>query len=275
MLRVLALAALVAACGPAPSGLAPADAYKAAWVAADSGEVHRALALLEEAADAGHLGALEALAVAHGRGYISRSASASDPAETVHLAIRSWPGQATRAERAYTDALADSARAGRSNALFAVARRLLNRSWDGDRWTDPTEADRDSALTLYRRLDASGAEPMRLFSLAHSLDDEAATRRHLRDADADGHPQACVFLYWMDGGRDLSTPEGLAVYLDQVHACPGPSGAGPTEAERTVRGLVDRAAAGNPAAAELLAGLQATGVFGRHPALAPLLDADA
>ena len=274
MSRLCVLALLLAACAP-PGDLAPDDAVRVAEAAVRAGDAGRALALYGVAADAGHLDALRTVAEARRRGYFTGSAPWPAPAQAVHLPVRNWPGQAARAERAYEATLADSARAGHPPALAAVAQRLIDSNWDGETWHDPTEADSASARAIYRRLDASGADPMRLFALAQSLGDEAAARRHLRDADAGGHPQACVVLYWLDGERDLSSTEGLAAYLDQVHTCPGPGGAGPAEAAQTVRALVGRAAAGNPAAADLLAGLRTTGVFERHPALAPLLDADA
>ena len=263
------LAAVLAACSPR-ADLAPDEAYRAAQAALDAGDASRALALYGVAADAGRLDALAMLAEARRRGYFNVSAGPPDPAGARHLPVRSWPGQAARAERAYAAALRDSARAGHPDALARVAGRLLDRSWDGEAWRDPTEADRDSARAIYRRLDAEGADPLRLYSLAWSLDDEAGARRHLRDADADGHPQACAILYWVGGGHDASTPEGLRDYLDHLLACPGPGGAGPEEAAEVVRALAAQADAGNAAAADLLAGLRETGVFERYPRLAPL-----
>ena len=235
--------------------------------ALDADDAGRALALLQVAADAGRLDALATLAEVRSRGYFNLSDG--DQPATQHLPVRNWPGQAALAERAYASALRDSARAGHPDALARVAGRLLNRSWDGDAWREPTAADRDSARAIYRRLDAEGYDPIRLYSLAFALDDEAAKLRHLRDADAAGHPQACVFLYWAAGSRDVSTPEGFASYLDHLHACPGPGGAGPAAAAKDIQALVAQVDAGNAAAADLLAGIWETGVFERYPDLAP------
>lgn len=263
-----ALAALLTTCSP-HADLGPDEALRAAHDALGADDAGRALALYGVAADAGRLDALATVAEVRRRGYFNVSAGWPAPAATRHLPVWSWPGQAALAERAYAAALRDSARAGHPDALARVADRLLDRTWDGEAWRDPTAADRDSARAIYRRLDAEGADPLRLYSLAWALGDEAGKRRHLEAADAAGHPQACVFLFYLEGGRDLATPEGLAGYLDHLHACPGPGGAGPTAAREDVRAIVAQVEAGNAAAADLLDGVRTLGVFERYPHLAP------
>lgn len=94
------------------SGLPPEEAYAAAQEAILTGEAGQAVDLLEEAATAGHLGALEQLAEGRAEGRLVYQGPVRSASST-RVDIWSWPGQATRAKNAYDRALADSAAVGR------------------------------------------------------------------------------------------------------------------------------------------------------------------
>lgn len=97
------------------SGLPPEEAYAAAQDAILQGDAGYAVDLLEEAATAGHLGALEQLAESRKQGFLMYQGPQRSPSST-RVAIWSWPGQATRAMNAYERALADSSRTGAPTA---------------------------------------------------------------------------------------------------------------------------------------------------------------
>jgi hypothetical protein len=101
-----ALAALVAG-SATRSGLPPEEAFAEAQVAISEGDADRALDLLGEAADAEHLGALRQLARAYEAGHLTQVGTSRTPGRA-RLAIRTWPGQATRAKNAYRRVLSDS-----------------------------------------------------------------------------------------------------------------------------------------------------------------------
>jgi hypothetical protein len=100
------------------SGLPPEEAYQAAQVEIAGGDADRALGLLGEAADGNHLGALRQLARAYESGYLTQNGERRTPGRA-RLAIRTWPGQATRARNAYRRALTDSTWTAEEAALRA------------------------------------------------------------------------------------------------------------------------------------------------------------
>ncbi|PAP77958.1 hypothetical protein [Rubrivirga marina] len=267
---------LLAACRPAPSGLTPHEAALAHLDALRAGDADRALALLDEAAEAGHLEALHILAHAHGRGYLQTPYD-SVQKSTSHLPIFSTRWEAGRALRRFERALRDSVRAGSVEAQFLVADRLLGtRRIPGAR----DEVDPDSARALYHTLAARDADPLRLAFLANRLGDDEAYLAHLDDAAEAGDPNACVFRYWRRRDRDARfSAAGVAREIDALEACRARALEAHhdaemfTSGERVVGDLAAQAREGNAEATATLDSLRATGVFDRHPRLAPLADA--
>lgn len=256
------------------SGLPAEEAFGTAQEAIAEGDAGRALSLLEEAANAGHLGALEQLADGRERGYLT-TAGPNRSASRARVAVWSWPGQATRARHAYRRVLADSARAGHPQAMLLVAQDLLGGGWA---WSEAPAADlppatRDSAEVLYARLRSTSAPRLSLSFLARALghDDDA---RALRQAAVDGgEPQACWFQIVTETDVDLSTPAGVAAYVDSAEACRASGPPPETDyAADAVRELADQAAAGNRAAVDFIDALRAEGVFERHPRLVDVVD---
>lgn len=279
MVRFSALLLLaLGACGPAPSGLSPEDAHRAHADALRQRDADRALALLTEAADAGHLVALQTLADARQRGYLRVPYDPATKSATL-LPIRTTRWKAGRALRRYERALADSARAGSTESLFLIADRLLEPSRvQGARQT--MDADRDSARAIYRSLADRGADPLRLAFLADRLDDEPGHLAHLDAAAEAGDPNACVFRYWARRDRGARfTAAGLAERIDALEACRDRAIASHHDAEmftsgvRLVSDLAEQAGRGNAEAEAVLDSLRAAGVFERHPRLAPHADA--
>lgn len=263
-----ALAVLAAGCGAAPSGLSPDDAFRSAMAAADSGEVRRALALLGEAADAGHLDALAVRAQAYGRGYLRTGYGRGYQrgATEVHRPFFVFPGQAAAAENAYREALRKGAADGDPDALFRLAHRLTERQWTGAEWAS-SAADRDSARAVFGRLVRRGADPYRLAALASALGDDAERDRQLGLAVEAGDGRACWWALWAGPQRSKATAAGFSAFADRAEACPlDLYDADPVADD--LRTLGRQAAAGNAAAAVLLDSLRAEGLFERHPRLA-------
>ena len=259
--------ALLAACAPRPSGLSPDAAFRASLQATERGDVPQALALLREAADAGHLDALALRAQATRRGYLRTGYGQGYrkgvlPANHAFLVL---PGEPEEAERAYRRALHAAAASDDPDALFTAAFALTESQWTGSEWTVSATA-RDSARTIYRRLVAAGADPGRLAALAWTLDDHAAHRRHLDDAVQAGDGQACWRRLWTEK-RPLATAAGFADFVDDAEACPPPP-PGPDPVADDVRALAGHARSGNAAAVALLDSVRQSGVFERHPRLA-------
>ena len=270
-LWVLAFALALGACGSG-ADLAPGDAPLAARAAVEAGDAERALDLYGVAADAGDLGALRAVAEARRRGHLTRRS----PAGAVHLAVQSAPGEADRAERTYRAALADSARAGSADALLTVALDLVGGPTlvNGEVQGETPAAARDSAAAIYRRIASADVPRLPLALLAQAVGDPAGYAHHVDEAVRAGEPGACTVQVWHVGApRDLTTPEGLAAHVDALEGCPGPDGAGPAQAREDVRRVVAATAGGDAEAVAFLAGLRATGLFERHPHLAPAPDA--
>ena len=274
LVTAVALAAAVAGCGGPPSGLSPDDAFGAAMVAVDSGDAVRALALLDEAADAGHLQALAVRAEAYGRGYLRTDYGRGYQRGVLPANVRFvvWPGQAARTARAYHDALRAGVDRGDADATLQLAHELAEPKYIDGRWVKPP-ADRDSARALYRRLRAAGADPYRLAMLAYALDDTAERDRQLAAAADAGNGEACwLRLWWTGGPRDLATAAGFSAFVDDAEAGP-PEMRGEDPVARDLRALTDQARSGNAAAVALLDSLDAGGLFERHPRLAAVVAA--
>ncbi len=268
-----ALAALVAGCGAAPSGLSPDDAFQSAMTAADSGDVRRALALLDEAAEAGHVEALAVRARAYGRGYLRTDYGRGHQRGVIpsNLSLLVLPGQARAAEDDYQQALAEGARAGDEDVLFRLADKLLDRQFAEGVWR---EGDQDSARAVYRRLSAQGAAPLRLAFLAKRLDDDPAYDAHLDAAAAAGDPHACLFqMYRSHGQAEMFSARRVAASIDHVESCRAASPAARDSkrlayADSTLSSLANQARRGNAEAHVVLDSLRTLGVFERHPRLA-------
>ena len=263
-LALVALA-LLAACGPRPSGLSPDAAFQASLAAAERGEVPRALALLREAADAGHLGALALRAEATRRGYLRTADGGRTPGPSERtLSFLVLPGEAEAAQNAYARALRRAASKGDPDARLRLALDLARPRWIGGEWATP-DADRDSARALYRSLAAGGAAPGPLAALARLLGDEGAYAVHLDAAAAAGDARACRFRAHA-AHRDRSSAARFSAFADAVEACPPVPGHDPLADD--VRALRRQARSGNAAAVALLDSVRAGGLFRRHPRLA-------
>ncbi len=273
LVAALAGAALVlaAGCGPPPSGLSPDAAYRASLEAVGQGDVPRALALLGEAAEAGHLDALEYRARSYRRGELRTDwyrgwqpgkIEASHP----FLVL---PGQAEAAHADYRRALEVASDAGDHDALFRFAAMLHEQSWHSD-----TRAPaRDSARAVYRRLVGLGADPLRLAYLAHNLDLRDDHRGHLQRAVQAGDPSACLQLAYATHNRAFSA-RTVSQQIDAFEDCrrlaqhnPRP-GVEFDQAGQTLRALAAQVRRGNHDARVVLDSLRADGVFSRHPRLA-------
>ena len=263
----------LAACGPAPSGLSPEDAHLAYREALLDGDGDRALALLNEAAEAGHLGALQTLADARERGYLTTPYDADRKGMAAHVPIRSFPGQAAAARRAYERARDAAARDGDPNAMRSAAFAVLGADTfiEGRLDADPTPAQVDSATVLYERLLDSDLPRLQLAMLAKAIGRGDAYVRHVDEAAAAGEPMGCTFKIWMTGDQPKrSGTAGVAETMERAIAC-DPDGAGfeyAVDAVRTLRAEIGR---GNEAAVVALDSLHALGVFDRHPRLAALV----
>lgn len=276
-LSILLLLSL-SACRPDPSALSPDDAVRAHIDALRQGDAAHALALLTDAADAGHLEALRVLADARQQGYLRVPYDPATKSATL-LPIRTTRWKTGRALRRYERALEDAARAGRAEALFHVADRLLEpRRIHGAHVTVNT--DLDSARAIYRTLADRGADPLRLAFLADRLGDEAGHLAHLDTAAEEGDPNACVFRYWARRDRgDRFTAAGVARQIDALETCRDRAIEADrtvemfTSGERVVGDLAEQAGRGNAEAMAVLDSLRADGVFERHPRLAPHAEA--
>ena len=116
MLCLAAAGAALLAGSLTRSGLPPEEAFQTAQEAIAEGDADRALSLLGEAADGEHLGALRQLARAFETGHLTQVGPDRTPGRA-RLAVRSWPGQATRARNAYRRVLQDSTWAAEEAAL--------------------------------------------------------------------------------------------------------------------------------------------------------------
>ncbi len=261
------------ACGPAPLNGSPQDAFDAAQEAVDAGDADRALALLDQAADAGHLAALGTRAEAYEQGYLTVRNPGREGAR--YVTVQPLPGQAALARRAYERTLADSVRAGHPPALLAAALQLAGPLYieEGRQVSHAPAADLDSAAALYRRLQDTDGPHLQVAFLATALRDEDGRRRHLDAAVTAGEPQACFIKLWWFGDRpDTATAAGMARYLDTIEStCPKSPGATDLAAE-SMRTLTDQVERGNEAAVQFLDSLRVEGVFERHPRLAALVD---
>jgi len=270
LLFVAAASATLLACGR--SGLPPGDAFQAHYKALADGDTHRALALLEDAAESGHLDALATLAEARHRGYLR---SPSESAATF-IPIVTFPWQAPLAARRLDRALRAGVEAGNETARFFAAEHLLDKRFVDGEWVS-SEADRDSARALYRSLADDGADPFRLAFLAQRLQDKDAYFHYLNAAAESGNPSACSLLFWPKTRSHKPDADALAERIDEVEACrqrvPEADRDQPSFdfAANTVRALV---AAGTEMA-PVVDSLRALGVFERHPRLAALVDAEA
>ena len=274
-LFLLPLALAVGACSSA-SGLEPEAAVEAAHAAAANGEPRRALALLDEAAADGDLDALRLRAEVLERGYFRVPVGYVRGQTQTNVAFWAAPWRPGQARRAFDRALRDGADAGDPDALFALADALADRQFVDGEWVD---GDRDSARAVYRRLEADGADDLRLAFLAQRLDDDAGWRAHLEAAADAGKAQACIFLTYAGSAGSPFTAARLADQIDTFSACrerAGPGDPGPQffdVADHSVRSLAEAARAGNAASVATLDSLRQLGVFERHPHLAPLAEA--
>ena len=269
---VLAAALALAACGPSPSGLSPEAAYEAHHDALLDGDAVGALALLKEAAEADHLGALETLADARERGYMRAPFDARRKAGT-NVAVYSLPGQAEAARERFEAVRDAQARAGDPEAMRSAAFHVLGSDTfiDGRLAADATPAQLDSAAVLYERLLSTDLPRVQLALLAKALGRDDAYDRHVDEAAAAGEPQGCTCkLYMTDDRPDFSGSAGLALLIDRAMAC-APEGPGVEIAARPVRTLLDETGRGNAAARVTLDTLRRLGVFERHPRLAALV----
>lgn len=269
----LALSLALAACSPSVgTGARLVDSPDGYAEAVRSGDSEAALQILDAAADAGHLGALATLADAHQRGYLSVPGNEDG---TVHLPIRSWPWTAPLASRRYERAVRARADDGDPDAWFLIADGYVAQAFADGAWATP-EADMDSARAIYRRLVATDADPLRLAILAQRVGDEDAYRAHLATAAAGGNSQACIFQSWAErSGTSRFDVGALAAFIDRTEGCRALAPERDRDATlytygtSAVQTLRSEAEAGNAAAVATLDSLRATGVFDRHPALAP------
>lgn len=269
--------ASAAGCGPAPSGLSPDDAYDAAYEAAADGDARRALALLGEAADAGHLDALAERAGAYEQGYLNVGYG-----PTVNLALVVWPGQAARARADLDHALAAGLAAGDDATIFHLAKGLAGDAQYAEITGDTARATaaRDSAVVLYRRL-GPDAKPLGRVLLAEQL--ALPDARRVLDAAAETDGPSCHYRALADGMFSTDAPgEELtalflsvaynAAYIDEAERCDtlDPTSPDAHRAAAGVRFMADNARR-DARYRTLLDGLRADGVFERHPRLAAAL----
>ncbi len=271
VLIVLGWMALAAACGPAPSGLAPEAAYQAGVRAVEARDTDRALGLFAEAAEVGHLDALRQLTRAYAHG--SLSASGQPGAPTVFLDPS--PRRAERLERAYQRALSDSVEVGNPRATLWAAVEAM-----GLRMHAPTRADLPPEIrerywdrvdvgavrALYARLDGadfSGWDRTELARLGLALGDTTGALAVLDRAIAEGDTGACVHkVLALHGPPDYHTAAGLAAHLDQMAACDPALFADGSGLVDTIR------QSETPRSAEMIDSLATLGLFDRYPALA-------
>ena len=271
MRAVLALALALAACGPAPSGLVPDAAYQAATEAVDAGDLDRALHLLDEAGEAGHLESLRRLTHA----YRSGELRLRDLGGSTVLYLDPPERRQARYQAVYDRTLASAIDAGDVGATVQAAKERLGLRWaQPDRSQLPVElhdrwdaADLDSARALRDRIDAASLVGRERLDLAHlnlAVGDSAAALALYDQAIADGDPDGCVLkVFTVHGVYDPSSASGIAAYLDQMAAC-----APDVWAEGTTRPDGLRATARSARSAEVLDSLATLGVFDRYPALA-------
>lgn len=273
MIRLASLSFLVlAGCSAGSSG--PVDLRADYAQALHDGDRDRALDVLDAAADAGDLGALRELAEVRSQGYLSVP---YDQGGGGRLTVASLPGEAMWTAWRYRRARDRGAEAGDPEALLAVAEEqagdLVMRG--GVRVRTLSGSRRDSVAVLYRRLLETNVSRLRLARLARHLDDEEAYIQLVDAAVAGREPDACSYKLYLTGTRrDLSTPAGLARFVDDAEACPRVPGDADHAAEQ-IGALVAQVRSGNDGARVLLDSLRVEGVFERHPRLAEQIDAPA
>ncbi len=265
------LVALAVASGVEPSGLTPEAAYVAGSQAVDAGEVDRALHLLDEAASAGHLGALRRLIGAYDHG----SLRASDRAGAEWVQVRRSERRADRYRAAYQRFMGDAVRAGDPDAIRQASEEVLGirlHVADREQLPEPMRehwdaADLDSAQVLYRlAAEAPGQPQTDLALIARALGDDEAFHRHLNQAIAGDESGACVYKVDAEHGPpDYDSAAGLAARYDRMVAChPANAPDGPGSLD----GFRQSAASGSARSAEVLDSLEALGLFERYPQLA-------
>ncbi len=276
MRTVPLLLLLLAGCGPAPSGLSPSDAFQASLDAVGQGDVPQALVLLDEAADAGHLGALEYRARSYKMG--SLRADYHDGWQPGQISgahpFLVLPGQAEAAEAEYQSALRSAADDGDPDAMLSLALELGQRRWIAGEWvTLPSGID--SARVLYDRLVSADAPPRDLAALAHVLDRDRDRQSHLARAAQAGDPVACLHRAYDEHGFPFSA-RGLAPAIDALEACRDLAEGKPTPVafdhnDKRLGELAEQVRGGNPDARVILDSLRQLGVFERHPRLAAVV----
>ena len=273
MRLALFLALLAVGCGPEPSGLSPDDAFQASLAAVGEGDVPRALRLLDEATDAGHLDALEYRARAYRLGYLRTDyydGWKPGKIEETHPFLV-LPGQAEAAQTAYQRRLQTAADAGDSDAMLRLALALGQPRRIGGEWVT-TPSGLDSARVLYDRLVAADAPPRSLAALARVLGLDQDRQAHLTRATEDGDPVACLQSAY-DQHRFPFSAERLAPSIDALEACREMAQGVSTPVafdhnDKTLGALAEQVREGNPDARVILDSLRRLGVFERHPRLA-------
>ena len=127
------------------------------------------------------------------------------------------PGQAAAAQAAYRDALQTASDADDPDAMFRLANLLSRPRWTGSDWVEPPTA-RDSAVAIYRRLEALEAPPLTLAALARNLDLMDEHRAHVRAGADAGDPVACLQRAYSESNRTFSA-RGLASSIDAYERC--------------------------------------------------------
>ena len=265
------LVVLAVAWAVEPSGLPPQDAYDAGTEAIESGDTRRALALLDQAASAGHLDALRRLTEAYEHGTLRANVGAG----ALSLSVAPSERRTEHYRAAYRRFMGDAVRAGDPDAIRQAVREVLGvRLYvaDRDRLPAPMRehwdaTDLDSARALYRQVAGTpGTSQLDLAMLARALDRGRAFERHLDRAIAGGEAGACVYkVEARHGPADLDSAAGLAAHYDRMVACHpdhAPDGPG------SLLGLRQSAARGSERSAEVLDSLEAMGLFDRYPQLA-------
>ena len=265
------LVALAVACGVEPSGLSPDAAYAAGVAAIEAGDADRALALLDEAAGAGHLDAHRKLIGAYEHG----SLRASGRAGADWLPVHSSEHRAERYQSTYARFMGDAVRAGDPDAIRQATKDVLGLRLsvtDREQLPEPIrglwdDVDLDSARALYRLVaDVPSASQIDLAVIARALGDDAAFHRHLDRAIAGGEPEACVYkVQARYGPPDFRSAAGLKANYDRMadcHPANEPRGSG------FLDNIRQSAARGSARSAEVLDSLEALGLYERYPQLA-------
>lgn len=268
------LAALAVSCDGPPSGLSTTEAYNAARQAARDGDMDLATDLLAEAADGGHLDALNSLA----RGYKDGVLFVGMVTPNQVISIRPSQRRAARYRRAYDRALADSVRAGHPRALLLAAAELMGPRMAVEKREDlPAEirerywdaVDMDSVRTLYGQVDSADLYGMDLLAFAQlggALGDTTVMMTLYDRAVAEGASGACIYkIQALYGPTDFHSAAGLADHFDRMIAC---DPALLAEGSSSLAHIRQSAASGVARSAEMLDSLKTLGLFERYPYLA-------